>query len=180
MSNIFIRVVVAISPDLITISSVIGWLYFIAWSVSFYPQIYINYTRKSVVGLNFDFLSLNIVGFLLYGIFNIGLYTIPEIQVHTCFSQTFSLFLCSKMSFSFYKYHNETFLNIWAKHVFFLFENRRDCIHFLLKIFQDEYTRRFPRGVNPVQLNDVFFAFHATFATLITIAQCFTYEVSIN
>lgn len=80
-SNIFIRVVVAISSDLITISSAIGWCYFVAWSVSFYPQIYINYVRKSVVGLNFDFLSLNIVGFVLYGLFNIGMYSIPEIQV---------------------------------------------------------------------------------------------------
>lgn len=80
-SNLFVRVVVALSPDLITISSVIGWLYFVAWSISFYPQIITNYKRKSVVGLNFDFLSLNIIGFVLYGVFNIGLYSIPEIQV---------------------------------------------------------------------------------------------------
>lgn len=124
VSNVFIRVVVAISPDLISISSVIGWIYFVAWSVSFYPQIYINYKRKSVVGLNFDFLALNIVGFLLYGIFNIGLYSIPEVQ--------------------------------------------------------KEYAHRFPRGLNPVHLNDVFFAFHAAIASFITIIQCFCYEVSNN
>lgn len=35
----------------------------------------------SVVGLNFDFLALNIVGFSLYSIFNLGLYFIPEIEV---------------------------------------------------------------------------------------------------
>lgn len=35
----------------------------------------------SVVGLNFDFLYLNIVGFALYGLFNLGLYFIPEIKV---------------------------------------------------------------------------------------------------
>lgn len=85
-----------------TISLVIGWIYFAAWSISFYPQIYDNYKRKryfttltihasyyfntlcfyfSVVGLNFDFLALNLVGFSLYGIFNIGLYAIPEIKV---------------------------------------------------------------------------------------------------
>jgi hypothetical protein len=27
-------------------SVIVGWTYFAAWSISFYPQIYINYTRK--------------------------------------------------------------------------------------------------------------------------------------
>lgn len=80
-SKVYVRVVVALSSELISFSSLIGWCYFVAWSISFYPQIYTNYQRKSVVGLNFDFLSLNIVGFLLYGVFNVGLYAIPEIQV---------------------------------------------------------------------------------------------------
>lgn len=39
----------------------------------------------SVVGLNFDFTALNIIGFSLYGIFNLGLYCIPEVQVRTNF-----------------------------------------------------------------------------------------------
>lgn len=56
------------------ISQVVGWIYFAAWSVSFYPQIYINFKRKSVVGLNFDFLALNFVGFFLYSLFNMGLF----------------------------------------------------------------------------------------------------------
>lgn len=34
-----------------------------------------------MVGLNFDFISLNIVGFLLYSVFNCGLYFIPTIKV---------------------------------------------------------------------------------------------------
>jgi cystinosin len=34
-----------------------------------------------VIGLNFDFLGLNIIGFTLYGLFNIGLYWIKPIQV---------------------------------------------------------------------------------------------------
>ena len=44
-------------------------------------QIYENWKRKSVIGLNFDFLGLNIIGFSLYGLFNIGLYWIKPIQV---------------------------------------------------------------------------------------------------
>ena len=34
----------------------------------------------SVIGLNFDFLSLNIVGFVLYSVFNCALYWIDGIQ----------------------------------------------------------------------------------------------------
>jgi hypothetical protein len=40
--------------------------YFLAWVVSFIPQLYINYTSKSVIGLSFDFVFLNIFGYLCY------------------------------------------------------------------------------------------------------------------
>lgn len=91
-SDVYIRIIVAYSAELISISSVIGWCYFVAWSISFYPQIYINFRRKSVVGLNFDYLSLNIVGFSMYTIFNVGLYAIPEIQV--------KFFVCSNSKYA--------------------------------------------------------------------------------
>ncbi|KAK9720581.1 PQ loop repeat [Popillia japonica] len=118
--NVFLRVTVFKNGALDIFSTVIGWIYFVAWSISFYPQIYINYRRKSVIGLNFDFLYLNIVGFALYGLFNLGLYFIPEIQ--------------------------------------------------------DEYFTRYPRGLNPVQVNDIVFAVHAFFACVITIGQTYIYE----
>ncbi|KAF3425266.1 hypothetical protein E2986_10630 [Frieseomelitta varia] len=120
-SQAFVRVTVEKSDVLYHISTVVGWIYFLAWSVSFYPQIYSNYKRKSVVGLNFDYLSLNLVGFILYALFNCGLFWIPEVEL--------------------------------------------------------EYFRRYPKGLNPVQVNDIFFALHATFATVITIIQCFIYEI---
>jgi cystinosin len=56
-------------------------MYFVAWSISFYPQIFLNIYRRSVVGLNFDFLAFNITGFLAYSVFNIGLFWIPEVEV---------------------------------------------------------------------------------------------------
>lgn len=62
------------------INAVIGWIYFVAWSVSFYPQVYLNWRRQSVIGLNFDFLAYNITGFIAYGLFNIGMFWIPSIQ----------------------------------------------------------------------------------------------------
>ena len=39
--------------------------------------------------------------------------------------------------------------------------------------------KRHPTGVIPVLLNDVIFALHAVFACVVTIIQCFIYEVSI-
>ncbi|KAJ9591669.1 hypothetical protein L9F63_001814, partial [Diploptera punctata] len=116
----YVRITLQHSEAVYHISAVIGWIYFVAWSVSFYPQIYINFKRKSVVGLNFDFLALNVVGFILYGLFNCGLYWITEVE--------------------------------------------------------NEYFRRYPKGLNPVQINDIVFALHATFATTLTITQCFIYE----
>jgi hypothetical protein len=38
-------------------------VYFCFWSISFYPQAYLNYRRKSVVGLSLDFQLLNLLGF---------------------------------------------------------------------------------------------------------------------
>lgn len=76
----FINVTAEHSSEIALFSIIVGWIYFIAWSVSFYPQIYENFRRKSVVGLNFDFLSLNLTGFILYSLFNCGLYWIPVIQ----------------------------------------------------------------------------------------------------
>lgn len=148
VSTIYVRVLVAISSVLIYISSIIGWAYFVAWSVSFYPQIITNFRRKSVVGLNFDFISLNVVGFLLYATFNIGLYYNEYIQVRSAWSS-------------------------------YDIDSRLDIVIIIRFRFQQgEYYRRNPRGLNPVQLNDVFFSVHAFFATIFTIVQCSIYEVS--
>jgi len=50
-------------------------------------------------------------------------------------------------------------------------------INYLLKYFQNQYFDRYPKGLNPVQINDIFFSLHAVFATTVTISQCFIYEV---
>lgn len=59
---------------------VVGWIYFAAWSVSFYPQIYTNWRRKSVVGLNFDFLMLNILGHSCYSVYNVLFFWSHDVQ----------------------------------------------------------------------------------------------------
>lgn len=70
----------SLSIKLIYLSQVIGWIYFVTWSISFYPQIYTNFKRKSVVGLNFDFVALNFTGFFLYSLFNMGLFWSSSIE----------------------------------------------------------------------------------------------------
>ncbi|XP_072018726.1 cystinosin-like [Amphiura filiformis] len=79
LSSVFVRVQVVHSEALSIIIIIVGWIYFAAWSVSFYPQVILNFRRKSVVGLNFDFLGYNITGFLAYACFNIGLYWIEPV-----------------------------------------------------------------------------------------------------
>ncbi|XP_036297514.1 cystinosin-like isoform X4 [Pipistrellus kuhlii] len=103
------------------INQVIGWIYFAAWSVSFYPQVILNWRRKSVVGLSFDFVTLNLMGFVAYSVFNVGLFWIPHIK--------------------------------------------------------EQFFLQHPNGVNPVEINDVFFSLHAVALTLVVLLQCLLYEV---
>ena len=102
------------------ISSVTGWIYFSAWSVSFWPQIFLNDSRKSVEGLSFDFIALNLVGFSCYSAYNVAYFFNPTIRA----------------------------------------------------AYADAHGGSLPA----VQSNDVFFALHAVFATLVTIVQMCIYE----
>ena len=46
VSKAFIRVTVFHYEAIDLFADVVGWIYFVAWSVSFYPQIYENFKRK--------------------------------------------------------------------------------------------------------------------------------------
>ncbi len=76
----FLLIDIARSRILNVFIQLVGWIYFFAWSISFYPQIILNFRRQSVVGLNFDFLALNLLGHSCYSIFNICLYTSYDVQ----------------------------------------------------------------------------------------------------
>ncbi|CAM9311806.1 unnamed protein product, partial [Hapterophycus canaliculatus] len=102
------------------ISVMIGWTYFCSWSVSFYPQVLLNFRRKTSVGLSFDFLLYNVLAFSCYSAFTCSLY--------------------------------------WSKSA------------------QRAYDRRHPGQPNKVQLNDAFFALHATFVSFVTLAQVVYYD----
>ncbi|KAI9916745.1 hypothetical protein PsorP6_016770 [Peronosclerospora sorghi] len=62
------------------VSSILGWIYFFCWSVSFYPQVFLNRQRQSVVGLSLDYTVLNMLGFTCYSIFNVAFYYSDTIQ----------------------------------------------------------------------------------------------------
>ncbi|KAL2635564.1 hypothetical protein R1flu_007043 [Riccia fluitans] len=58
----------------------LGWFAFVVWSISFYPQVILNYRRKSVAGLSFDFLVFNFTKHSSYLIYNASLYFSPVVQ----------------------------------------------------------------------------------------------------
>ena len=62
------------------LSGIIGWIYFTAWSISFYPQVFINARRRSVVGLSFEYPALNLVGFSCYTAYNSALFWVPSVR----------------------------------------------------------------------------------------------------
>lgn len=63
------------------ISVLLGWGYFVCWSAVYYPQIFKNWKRKSVVGLSFDYLALNATGHLCYLVFNTAVFYNTHVQV---------------------------------------------------------------------------------------------------
>jgi cystinosin len=44
------------------LSTILGWLYFFAWGVSFYPQAILNFRRRSTSGTTVDFPLINCLG----------------------------------------------------------------------------------------------------------------------
>lgn len=46
------------------LSAVFGWIYFLCWSGSFYPQPLLNFTRKTTAGTTVDFPLINCLGTL--------------------------------------------------------------------------------------------------------------------
>uniref|UniRef100_A0A1Y1LJN4 Uncharacterized protein n=1 Tax=Photinus pyralis TaxID=7054 RepID=A0A1Y1LJN4_PHOPY len=81
LSDIYLITNVCNSYVVDILSKIAGWIYIISWGSSFYPQIYSNYKRKSVVGLNFDYVGFNLIGYVSFGIFISGLYFVPYLQV---------------------------------------------------------------------------------------------------
>lgn len=68
------------SPLYRSISSCIGYTYFLAWSTSFWPQAISNCKRRSTRGLSPEFCGLNVLGFACYAAYNMALFWSPTIR----------------------------------------------------------------------------------------------------
>jgi cystinosin len=68
------------SPVYRTVSSCIGYTYFLAWSTSFWPQAISNCKRRSTRGLSPEFCGLNVLGFACYAAYNMALFWSPTIR----------------------------------------------------------------------------------------------------
>ena len=57
------------------VSNILGYTYFLSWTLSFYPQIITNYKHpsKAIHGLSLDFIVWNIIGFALYAVYTTSL-----------------------------------------------------------------------------------------------------------
>ncbi|KAM0799245.1 cystinosin [Usnea florida] len=61
-------------------SRLLGWIYTLSWSASFYPQPLLNIRRRSTHGTTPAFPTLNVLGFLCYTISTLLFYYSPLIQ----------------------------------------------------------------------------------------------------
>jgi cystinosin len=63
-----------------SISQILGWSYFVLWSVSFYPQVVHNHRRRSTDGFSIDFALLNVLGLTAYTVSNACFFFSPVVR----------------------------------------------------------------------------------------------------
>ena len=56
------------------LSSITGYCYFIFWCASFYPQVVMNFQRKSTDGLSIDYSVINFFGYICYTAYTASFY----------------------------------------------------------------------------------------------------------
>jgi len=62
------------------LSSIIGYTYFIFWCSSFYPQIVMNFQRKSTEGLSIDYSVINFLGYICYTAYTSAFYWNSQVK----------------------------------------------------------------------------------------------------
>ncbi|KAF3912226.1 Cystinosin [Arthrobotrys entomopaga] len=67
-------------PVLEAVSWLVGWTYFTLWTLSFYPQLLQNHSRRSTLGVATSYFPLNILGFLCYTLYTSLLLYSPVIR----------------------------------------------------------------------------------------------------
>lgn len=114
------------------ISQISGWIYFVTWALSYYPQIYVNFKRKSVIGFSFDYLSLNMVGYVSFGIFIHSLFFAPAMQ-EEYFEQYSRGLIPVKVNDVFYNLHGIFALLLTAAQCFY-YESGKQTISMLTRL----------------------------------------------
>ena len=109
LKDAYIQFTVQRSNILDLLGQMIGWIYFFSWSTSPYPQVFKNWKRKSVVGLNLDFVALDFVGFGLYSFFNVAFYWVKPVQ-SAYFSRYSQGYIYMDISYLSNRHHNSDFL----------------------------------------------------------------------
>lgn len=85
-------------------STVIGWAYVVAWSVSMYPPIFLINKLKSVEGISFDFVLLNLLGYVTYTISQSLLYF--SITVRNEYAQRHSLSQSGELNYPLVRFND--------------------------------------------------------------------------
>ena len=62
------------------LSLCLGWISFVCWGISFYPQLYLNYKLKHTNGLSSFYQLMNIAGYAAYSLYNGFFYFSTSVQ----------------------------------------------------------------------------------------------------
>ncbi|OJJ47889.1 hypothetical protein ASPZODRAFT_131484 [Penicilliopsis zonata CBS 506.65] len=62
------------------VSRLLGWIYTLCWSASFYPQPWQNIRRRSVAGQSIDLPTLNVLGFVAYTVYTTAFLWSPVVR----------------------------------------------------------------------------------------------------
>lgn len=94
------------------LSQIFGWIYFAAWSLSFYGQPIENYRRHKVTGLNFDYTVFNLFGYMGYTYYTIMGYINPnlntgKITIQDIFFSAHALLLTIIQLFQIWHYYDK-------------------------------------------------------------------------
>ncbi len=69
----------------------LGWVSFVCWGISFYPQLFLNYKLKHTKGLSPTYQILNIAGYSAYSLYNGFFYFSPTVQSTFCLDNNGSM-----------------------------------------------------------------------------------------
>eukprot|EP01057_Protomagalhaensia_wolfi_P003914 Protomagalhaensia_wolfi_Nauph_80__3913@NODE_396_length_2611_cov_285_088647_g300_i0_p1_GENE_NODE_396_length_2611_cov_285_088647_g300_i0NODE_396_length_2611_cov_285_088647_g300_i0_p1_ORF_typecomplete_len283_score16_99PQloop/PF04193_14/5_4e14PQloop/PF04193_14/2_6e03PQloop/PF04193_14/6e12PQloop/PF04193_14/5_2e03_NODE_396_length_2611_cov_285_088647_g300_i07981646 len=62
------------NTNILLVAEIFGWAYTLAWTASFYPQIYANYCHRKTDAVSLDCSTLNLLGYVAYVLYTTILY----------------------------------------------------------------------------------------------------------